>query len=54
MLQAIRLQPIDNAENEDFVVFFDRFSTDSVFQSQRIRQPLQFVTIDPDDDFSVT
>lgn len=53
MLQAIRLQPIDNAENEDFVVFFDRFSTDSVFQSQRIRQPLQFVTTDPDDDFSV-
>lgn len=53
ILQSIRLQPILSTENEDFVAFFDRFSTDSVFQSQRIRQPLQFVTTDPDDDFSV-
>lgn len=53
ILQSIRLQPIVSTENEDFVAFFDRFSTDSVFQSQRIRQPLQFVTTDPDDDFSV-
>ncbi|MEG1563201.1 MAG: DUF4348 domain-containing protein [Bacteroides sp.] len=53
MLQSIRLQSIGNVENENFVTFFDHFSTDSLFQSQRIRQPLQFVTTDPDDDFSV-
>lgn len=53
MLQSIRLRPIEQNDNEDFVDFFDRFSTDSLFQSQRIRQPLQFVTTDPDDDFSI-
>lgn len=53
MLQSIRLQAIEKSESEDFVEFFDHFATDSLFQSQRIRQPLQFVTIDPDDDFSI-
>lgn len=53
MLEAINLRPIDKNENEDFVEFFNRFSTDSLFQSQRIHVPLAFVTIDPDDDFSI-
>lgn len=53
MLQSIRLHSIEKNESEDFVEFFDRFATDSLFQSQRIRQPLQFVTTDPDDDFSI-
>lgn len=53
MLQSIHLKPIENEENEGFVPFFDRFANDSLFQRQRIRQPLQFVTIDPDDEFSV-
>lgn len=53
MLQSIQLQSIEKNENEDFVDFFDRFANDSLFQSQRISQPLQFVTTDPDDDFSI-
>lgn len=53
MLQSIKLRPIEKNENEDFVEFFDRFANDSLFQSQRICQPLQFVTTDPDDDFSI-
>lgn len=53
MLQSIQLRSIEKNEKEDFVEFYDRFSTDSLFQSQRIRQPLQFVTSDPDDDFSI-
>lgn len=53
MLKIIDLRPIERNENEDFVEFFSRFAVDSVFQSQRIREPLVFVTTDPDDDFSI-
>lgn len=53
MLEAINLHPIEEKENEDFVEFFSHFATDSLFQSQRVREPLTFVTTDPDDDFSV-
>jgi len=53
ILEAINLRPIERDENEDFVEFFGHFATDSLFQSQRVREPLAFVTTDPDDDFSV-
>lgn len=53
MLEAINLRPIEQNENENFVEFFVRFATDSIFQSQRVQDPLAFVTIDPDDDFSI-
>lgn len=53
MLEAIDLCPIERNENENFVEFFMRFATDSLFQSQRVLNPLAFVTIDPDDDFSI-
>ena len=53
MLEAINLRPINKSEDEHFVEFFERFATDSLFQCERIRQPLVFVTNDPDDDFSI-
>ena len=53
ILEAINLRPIERDENEDFVEFFGHFATDSLFQSQRVCEPLAFVTTDPDDDFSV-
>lgn len=53
ILEAINLRPIKRSENEDFVEFFSHFATDSLFQSQRVSDPLAFVTTDPDDDFSV-
>ncbi|MEZ5006358.1 MAG: DUF4348 domain-containing protein [Bacteroides graminisolvens] len=53
MLEAINLRPIKKNEDEHFVEFFERFATDSLFQCERIRQPLVFVTNDPDDDFSI-
>lgn len=53
ILEAINLRPIERSENEDFVEFFSHFATDSLFQSKRVREPLSFVTTDPDDDFSV-
>lgn len=53
VLEAINLRPLGKEDDEDFVEFFGRFATDSLFQSRHIRQPLAFVTTDPDDDFSV-
>lgn len=53
MLEGINLRPIERNENENFVEFFARFATDSLFQSRRVQNPLSFVTSDPDDDFSI-
>ena len=36
-----------------FVDFYTRFVTDSLYQSEHIANPLQFVTIDPDDEFAI-
>lgn len=53
MLEAINLRKIEKGENEDFVDFYARFVTDSVYQSKHIHTPLKFITIDPDDEFSI-
>lgn len=53
MLEAINYRPIVKDKRADFVDFFVRFSVDSLYQSTHIRQPLMFVTSDPDDDFSI-
>ena len=53
MLEAINLRKIETDENEDFVGFYTRFVTDSLYQDRHIYNPMQFVTIDPDDDFSI-
>lgn len=53
MLEGINLRSIERKESEDFVDFFARFASDSLFQSNRVQEPLLFVTTDPDDDFSI-
>lgn len=53
MLEAINLREMEKGENEDFVEFYTRFVRDSVYQSKHISHPLQFITIDPDDEFSI-
>lgn len=53
MLEGINLRSIERKESEDFVDFFARFASDSLFQSNRVQEPLLFVTSDPDDDFSI-
>lgn len=53
MLESINLRHIEKGEKEDFVSFYVRFVTDSLYQSRHICDPLQFVTIDPDDEFSI-
>ena len=52
MLEKINVMT-DERGKDDFISFYTRFATDSVFQRSHIRNPMQFITIDPDDDFSV-
>lgn len=53
MLEAINLHPILKNKRASFVDFFARFASDSLYQAQHIKEPLNFVTTDPDDDFSI-
>lgn len=55
-----KLEAIDDAtmpkeENgqEDFYEFYERFANDSLFQAERVVDPLPFVAPDPDDDFNI-
>jgi hypothetical protein len=52
-LEAINVFAYEKGEGENFIDFFSRFSVDSSFQQKRIKEPLTFVTNDPDDDFSI-
>ncbi len=53
MLEAINLRPFEKNDGESFLDFYSRFAADSLFHNQRVRQPLEFITMDPDDDFAV-
>lgn len=53
MLEAINKRPVMKNRRAEFVDFFARFATDSLYQIKHVREPLTFVTTDPDDDFSI-
>lgn len=53
MLEAVNVRPVEEDENENFVDFYVRFASDSVYQRQHVRKPLLFITLDPDDEFSI-
>lgn len=53
LLESINISRMTNVEDETFLDFYARFSTDSLFQAKRVCQPLKFVTANPDDDFSM-
>ena len=53
MLEAINLRKMATDEPADFIAFYTQFATDSLFQQKHIAPRLQFVTIDPDDEFSI-
>lgn len=53
ILEAINLRPVEKNEDTGFIDFFNRFVSDSLYQSQHVLDPLVFVTSDPDDDFSI-
>lgn len=45
--------PAEDTAGEDFYGFYARFANDSVFQAERVAEPLRFSTIDPDDEFNI-
>jgi hypothetical protein len=53
MLEAINLHPVMKNRRAEFIDFFVRFAADSLYQVKHIHEPLQFVTTDPDNDFSI-
>jgi len=50
MLTAIRSQGLAENELADFLVFYARFSSDTLFQQQCIAQPLRLSVFDPEED----
>lgn len=54
-LEAINKENLAHATEgkEDFFDFYTRFANDSIFQAERLRSPLSFVTADPDDEFQI-
>lgn len=54
-LEAINMENLPHSEDdgEDFFSFYLEFSSDSLFQQQRMHHPLAFVTADPEDEFQI-
>ena len=54
-LEAINMEnlPLSEDDGEDFFSFYLEFSSDSLFQQQRMHHPLAFVTADPEDEFQI-
>ena len=54
-LEAVNKEKMSRESSgaEDFYDFYVRFASDSVFQAERLANPLLFSTVDPEDEFSV-
>lgn len=50
-MTSIQYKPINVNKNASFLKFYDKFATDSTFQSEHLHNPVKFVGPDPDDDF---
>ena len=53
MLEAVNLRALEENDNEDFVRFYQRFATDPVYQQQHVKDPLTYITVDPENEFSI-
>ena len=54
MLDSISLIPLTPIDDENgFVSFYSRFANDSIYQLDHVTNPIEFVTLDPDDEFSI-
>jgi len=45
--------PKEEMPQEDFYEFYERFVNDSLFQAERVNDPLPFIAPDPEDDFQI-
>ncbi len=54
-LEAVNVEELttEDSTKEDFMAFYRKFSCDSLFQMERLAKSLAFVTIDPEDEFSI-
>lgn len=53
MLKSISKAILENYKNEEFVNFYNKFASDTVFQISRLVMPLEYTTVDPEDDFQI-
>ena len=53
MLKSISKAVLGEHQNEEFVNFYNKFATDTIFQISRLVMPLEYATVDPDDDFQI-
>lgn len=53
MLTAVSSLPLEDNVDASFLLFYKHFSTDSLFQSRSLNDPVLFNGPDPDDDFSM-
>ncbi len=54
MLDSISMSPLDiNDGDGGFLSFYSHFANDSIYQLEHIANPIEFVTLDPDDEFSI-
>lgn len=51
LLTGIQNQPLQHNANAQFLSFYQKFSTDSVFQHESLSDEIEFVGPDPEDDF---
>ena len=53
MLKGIQVTPITDNTNADFLLFYQKFVSDSAFQVKSLNETVEFVGPDPDDDFNM-
>jgi len=53
MLEAVNVRGMEEEDNADFVEFYQKFVTDSLYQIAHVHDPLTFITVDPDNDFDI-
>ena len=53
MLKGIQVTPITENTNADFLLFYQKFVSDSAFQVRSLNETVEFVGPDPDDDFNM-
>ena len=53
MMDTISVASTARNGSDGFIRFFHHFASDSLFQARHVADPLAFVTLDPDDDFSI-
>ncbi len=54
MLDSISMSPLAIDEGDGgFLSFYGRFANDSIYQLEHVANPIEFVTLDPDDEFSI-